>query len=327
MVEDVRLERVEGRRQGEDELAAAREVRGVRLKVERKVGLRPRPQLQQIEPREVAVVGHLRLAAAQFVELGVAEQSMHLVVPERFGAAGAEISGHQRDDRRVMRKRQVLQQPAALRDTQRIRVGSYRVAIAGNRCEHPSMTALRQPNSLSVAEYLAGEEQSEVKHEYLGGAVHAMAGASNQHNTIAVNAVGFLLARLRGRSCQPFNGDTKVRIEFPDHIRFYYPDAMVVCEPNPPADHFQDRPVVIVEVLSESTRRTDLGEKRDAYLTIPTLKVLLFVEPESPCVLVFRRQPEGGFAVAEVKGIEATIPLPEIEAKLPLAELYERIRF
>ena len=56
----------------------------------------------------------------------------------------------------------------------------------------------------------------------------------------------FLLgAQLRGKSCRPFNSDTKVRIEYPDHTRFYYPDALVVCQPNPPTDHFQDQPVVI----------------------------------------------------------------------------------
>lgn len=189
------------------------------------------------------------------------------------------------------------------------------------------MTALRQPNSISIADYLAGEELSDVKHEYLGGAVHAMAGATNQHNTIATSAILSIGSKLRGKTCQPFNSDTKVRIELPDHVRFYYPDAMVVCRPNPASDHFQDQPVVIMEVLSDSTRRTDLGEKRDAYLTIPSLKVLLLVEMEFPAVSVHRRKPEGGFALEYHSGLESTIPLPEIDASLPLAELYERVEF
>ncbi len=189
------------------------------------------------------------------------------------------------------------------------------------------MTALRKPNFISVADYLAGEEISGVKHEYLGGTVHAMAGATNRHNTIALNSQAFLHAQLRGQPCQPFNSDTKVRIEFPDHLRFYYPDAMVVCHPNPTTDHFQDQPVVVIEVLSDSTRRADLGEKRDAYLTIPSLKVLLFVEPDCPAVTVHRRQPEGGFALEYHTDPDTTIPLPEINASLPLAELYERVEF
>lgn len=189
------------------------------------------------------------------------------------------------------------------------------------------MIVLKQPNSLTIAEYLAGEELSDVKHEYLGGTIHAMAGASNQHNAIAVNALLSLGTQLRGKSCRPFNSDTKARIEYPDHTRFYYPDALVVRHSNPSADHFQDRPVVIVEVLSDSTRRAGLGEKRDAYLTIPSLKVLIFAESETPAVIVHRRKSEGGFAVESHSGLDAVIPLPEIDASLPLAELYEQVEF
>ena len=189
------------------------------------------------------------------------------------------------------------------------------------------MTGLRQPNFLSISDYLAGEEVSGVKHEYLGGTVHAMAGATNSHNVIAGNGFALLHGQLRGKPCQPFNSDTKVRIEFPDHIRFYYPDAMVVCHPNPASDHFQDQPLVIIEVLSDSTRRTDLGEKRDAYLTMPSVKVLLFVEPDCPAVTVHRRKPEGGFAREYHTGLDSTILLPEIDAALALAELYERVDF
>ena len=102
---------------------------------------------------------------------------------------------------------------------------------------------------------------------------------------------------------------------------------MVVCHPNPATDHFQDQPVVVIEVLSESTRRSDLEEKRDAYLTLPSLKVLLFVESDRPSVIVHRRKPEGGFGVEYYSGSEGAIALPEIEAELPLAELYQRAEF
>lgn len=189
------------------------------------------------------------------------------------------------------------------------------------------MNALKQPDSITVKDYLAGEEISDTKHEYLGGTVHAMAGATIRHNNIAGNCFGLLYGKLRGKSCQPYNSDTKVRIEFPDHTRFYYPDAMVVCQSNPDTDHFQNQPVVLIEVLSESTRRTDLGEKRDAYLAISSLKVLLLVEPDSPSVTLYRRMPEGGFAIERHVGLDAIIPLPEIEANLSLADLYERVEF
>lgn len=189
------------------------------------------------------------------------------------------------------------------------------------------MTALQHPSLISIPDYLAGEEAGEIKHEYLGGTVHAMAGATNQHNSISLNCLLSLGNQLRGKPCRPFNSDTKVRIEFPDHTRFYYPDAMVVCQQNPSEDHFQDQPVVIVEVLSPSTRRADLGEKRDAYFTIPTLKVLLCVESTSPYVIVYRRSPGSGFVMEDYKGLDSVISLPEIETSLPLSEIYDRAEF
>src|SRR5436190_9458766 len=133
------------------------------------------------------------------------------------------------------------------------------------------MSAAKKRNPVSVEDYLAGELVSPVKHEYLGGVVYAMAGARNVHNTISVSFISRLHAQLRGHPCQVFNSDTKVRVRLSTHTRFYYPDAMVVCQPNAAGESFQDNPVVIAEVISDATRRTDEGEKKDAYLTIPTL--------------------------------------------------------
>lgn len=189
------------------------------------------------------------------------------------------------------------------------------------------MTALKKPDLLSVEEYLEEEELSETKHEYLGGTVHTMAGATIRHNNIATNALGMLYGQLRGKPCQPYNSDTKVRIELPDHSRFYYPDAMVVCQSNPETDHYQNHPVVVIEVLSESTRRTDMGEKRDGYLAIASLKVLMLVEADRPEVTVYRRKPEGGFSCELYEGLESVVLLPEIEVELGLTGLSERVSF
>src|SRR5206468_8988400 len=96
-------------------------------------------------------------------------------------------------------------------------------------------------------------------------------GARNVHNIVAGNAFGSLHARLRGRRCRPFNSDTKIRIRLPREVRFYYPDASVICQPNPQSDVFQDEPAVVFEVLSRKTRRVDEGEKKEAYQTTPSL--------------------------------------------------------
>src|SRR4051812_29962246 len=106
------------------------------------------------------------------------------------------------------------------------------------------MTAAKQLDLLSVADYLAGELVSRVKHEYLAGVVYAMAGARNVHNRIATNLSGMFYTRLRRQPCQPYNSDTKIRVRLPTHVRFYYPDLSVVCRPNPPEDSFHDEPVL-----------------------------------------------------------------------------------
>jgi|GEM_PF-5780121 len=107
---------------------------------------------------------------------------------------------------------------------------------------------------LTVEDYLAGEEANETKHEYVGGMVYAMAGGVNRHHAIASNVLGLLHGQVRGKPGRPFNSDTKVRVQYPTHTRFYYPDAMVVCGEWPPEQHFQDTPTLLVEVASPSTR-------------------------------------------------------------------------
>ncbi len=187
------------------------------------------------------------------------------------------------------------------------------------------MSTARKRNLVSVQSYLAGELVSPVKHEYLGGVVYAMAGARNAHNIIAGNIFGALHARLRGKPCRPFNSDTKIRLRLLTQVRFYYPDASVVCRPNPQTDSFQDEPVVLFEVLSRRTRRIDEGEKRDAYLTIPSLSVYVLIEQETAAVVAFRRT-EGGFVREVYEGLDAVLPLVgDIGIDLPLAEIYETV--
>ncbi len=188
------------------------------------------------------------------------------------------------------------------------------------------MSAARSWNLISVQAYLAGELTSPVKHEYLGGVVYAMAGARNLHNRIATNTLIALGMRLRGRPCQPYNSDTKIRLRPFGQARFYYPDASVICNSNSDDDSFQDEPVVIAEVLSQATRRIDEGEKKDGYLTIPSLGVYLLIEQDRPLVTVFRRA-ESGFEREVIVGLDATIALPEIEIELPLAEIYAGVEF
>lgn len=189
------------------------------------------------------------------------------------------------------------------------------------------MATVSSSQLVSVGDYLAGELVSQTKHEFLGGVIYAMAGGRNVHNLISTNITGSLHANLRGKPCQPYNSDTKIRIHLSTHVRFYYPDVSVICDPNSPDDSFQDQPALVVEVLSRSTRRTDEGEKKDAYLTIPSLKVYLLVKQEAPVVTVYRRDEQGGFVREVYEGMETVLSLPEIETELPLTEIYEGVKF
>ena len=123
------------------------------------------------------------------------------------------------------------------------------------------MSAVEKQTLISEKEYLAGELRSQIRHEYLGGYVHAMAGNSNRHVVIETNVTATMRTLLKGNPCRPYSSNTKIRIPLPNQLRYYYPDLSIVCEQNSQDDSFQDAPVVIVEILSRSTRRIDTGEK------------------------------------------------------------------
>ena len=90
--------------------------------------------------------------------------------------------------------------------------------------------ALAKPEQLvSVEDYLEGEQLSEIRHEYIGGRIYAMAGASDDHNRIVGNIYSALHQLLRGKRCEPFMQDMKLRI--PSGQAFYYPDVLVACNP------------------------------------------------------------------------------------------------
>ena len=174
---------------------------------------------------------------------------------------------------------------------------------------------------LSPEDFLRGEDGAPHKHEYLNGVVYAMAGGTNRHARIAGNIFGSLFNHLLGKRCQPFNSDVLTRVQHGPDLRFYYPDVSVVCDSNALDEHFQDKPVVIFEVLSASTARLDRGEKREAYLTIPSLRVLALVETEAMAVSLWRRVGES-WTQEYAAASDQVLAFPEIECELPLAEIY-----
>ena len=185
--------------------------------------------------------------------------------------------------------------------------------------------ALRHDWWVSPEEYLQGEILADTKHEYVGGVVYAVAGAKNRHNRIAGNILIELGSQLRTHRCQPFNSDTKVRIRNGSDVRFYYPDAMVVCDENDPDEVFQDHPVALFEALSESTTRTNREEKLRAYQTIKTLRIYAILESERIGVTCYERAgEEEEWTVRSLKERGQNLPLAAVGRALPLDALYAR---
>ena len=176
---------------------------------------------------------------------------------------------------------------------------------------------------ITPEEYLHGEELSEQKHEYLNGVVHAMAGGTTAHADLGGSIFGLLFQQLRGKRCRPFNSDMRLKVQLGLDLRFYYPDVMIVCDPRT-VEHWQDAPGVIFEVLSDSTERTDQGEKRDAYLRIPTLDAYVLVDSRKIEVLVYRRSGEE-WAREAWRSLDDTLDLPTIGCTLALREIYEGV--
>jgi len=176
---------------------------------------------------------------------------------------------------------------------------------------------------LSVEEFLAAETGYKVKHEYLGGMIYAMAGASLPHNTIGANLAGILYACLRGRRCQPFGSDMKARLSLGSNTYFYYPDAMIVCGQAGLGTSWCERPSVIFEIISESTRSIDEREKRIAYLSLPSLDAYVRIEQDRLEVTIEHRDPAGWRR--EVLGEGDMIRLATVEVEFPVAALYERL--
>src|SRR6185369_9732155 len=169
------------------------------------------------------------------------------------------------------------------------------------------MTALAKPEPISVEDYLEGERLSDVRHEYVGGHVYAMAGASDDHNRIAGNIFAFLHVALRGKRCEPFINDMKVKIPPRLTPAFYYPDVLVICDPDDKAKYFRERPTVIFEVISPDTERTDRREKALAYGYIDSLRVYVLVEQDELKMTVLRLAEDREWHTETVEGKDAML--------------------
>ncbi|MBK8327475.1 MAG: Uma2 family endonuclease [Moraxellaceae bacterium] len=147
------------------------------------------------------------------------------------------------------------------------------------------MATARQVTFISEEDYLEGEKIAELKHEYVDGHIYAMAGAHSNHNSLALNISSEFKNHLKGKPCRAYMSDMKVRIA--NGSKYYYPDVLVNC---PPVNgYFTETPTIIVEVLSNSTRRIDEHEKRWAYMQIETLEEYVLIAQDFVQIEVIRK--------------------------------------
>ncbi len=178
---------------------------------------------------------------------------------------------------------------------------------------------------LSPEEYLAIERQAEYKSEYVDGVMYAMAGGSERHNLIAGNLITELNIQLREAPCRVYPSDLKVGV--PNSKRFFYPDVSVVCGEVEFADEGKDvilNPILIVEVLSESTAAFDRGKKFQSYQQIESLQEYLLVSQEEFVVEHYLRQEEGHWLYTKVSTLDDAIALPTMKCQLALRAIYRK---
>ncbi len=179
---------------------------------------------------------------------------------------------------------------------------------------------------LSPEDYLRLEAHSPVRHEYVAGEIYAMTGASIRHNLIAGSIYAALRSHLKASPCRVLMEGVKLHVAREN--AYYYPDVMVSCDPRlerlSAADMVIDQPVVLVEVLSETTAGIDRREKMSAYRKLATLKEYVLVEQDVRHVEVFRRVGDVGWEQIILAAGE-TLELVSLEFRLPLDEIYEGV--
>ena len=172
---------------------------------------------------------------------------------------------------------------------------------------------------MTKEEFLAWEEGQEFKWEFDGFAPVAMTGVSVAHSTIHGNTIAALHTRLRGGPCRAHGSDLK--IEAANSVR--YPDVLVSCTRQPGTDRIAAEPVVVFEILSPSTSRTDRIIKAREYGATPSIQRYVILEQSAQAATVFTRM-HGVWASIVLEG-DVALDMPEIGVSVPLAELYQDV--
>ncbi len=179
---------------------------------------------------------------------------------------------------------------------------------------------------VSEADYFVMAEKSEVRLEYIDGWVRAMAGTTKRHVNIASRVLFALTLRLRDGSCEV--GASDLRLKPGEARRYYYPDILVYCENAEFDERAPDTllsPVLVVEILSNSTQSIDRTEKLDAYLAIPSLRHYLLVDQNRVRVEHYHRNEQSQWIYDVYLWRRDEIHLDALQISVPVEEIYRRL--
>ncbi len=187
--------------------------------------------------------------------------------------------------------------------------------------------SLQPKTSLSFDDWLEGERAAlEGRSEYVAGEVFAMTGASAEHNAISMNIGSELRTQMKGRPCQVYAADMKVRIQAADAGK--YPDLVAFCGPAEFQDGRRDlllNPSLIVEVLSTSTEAYDRGDKFSLYRRIPSLREYLLVSQQRVQAELYARGADNRWTLTEFNDLGDHLPLTSVDCSLALSEVYDKV--
>jgi Uma2 family endonuclease len=179
---------------------------------------------------------------------------------------------------------------------------------------------------LRPEEYLALERKAGFRSEYLDGDMVAMSGGSREHNLIVTNIVRELSAQLKGRPCEVYPSNMRVKVSATG--LYTYPDVVVVCGQPQFEDANVDtltNPTVVMEILSDSTESYDRGAKFGHYRKIESLIEYLLVAQKEYRIEQYVRQPEGPWVRSEIRGSRGILHSPSLACSVNMAEIYERV--
>ena len=188
---------------------------------------------------------------------------------------------------------------------------------------------------ITEADYLAAEGLATEKHEYLNGLVYIlhwnpvtnMSGTSDAHVKITGNAHYALKTHLRGTGCSLYMSDMHLKIDSRDKA-YFYPDVMVTCHPDD-RQHTTTKysPILIIEVLSDSTKDYDKGGKFDTYRLLTSLREYILIDPKQYLVQVFRLNEHQRWELFSFNGMDSIVEFTSVDLSFPITALYEDVDF